>query len=87
MKETPLYYLELKPEFFALAGLSVPTKPTGVMIYAENKRAAPARLADYIVSCERATALQIATHARAGLPFVGEPTPPDPNQAPPAAAA
>lgn len=56
--------------------------PIPTMIYAISRTQAYALLRDEYVRVHEATALEIADYVRKGLPIIGEPTPPDPNQQP-----
>ena len=60
--------------------------PQTFMVYAVSKPQAQKLFNEKYMTYEVASALQIAEHVRAGKPILGEPTPPDPNQAPPPAA-
>ena len=54
--------------------------PSATMVYGVSKSQANALYRDTYLTIREATALQIAAHIRAGLPILGEPTPPDPAQ-------
>jgi len=54
--------------------------PIVSMVYDVSKPNAERLWRETYLSCNEASALQIAAHVRAGLPILGEPTPPDPAQ-------
>jgi hypothetical protein len=69
-----------EPKMFCIELTTQP--PAKVMLYAVSKTQAWSEFRDTFGKISEASGLQVAAHVRAGLPIIGEPAQPDPNQQP-----